>query len=96
MPKYQVNQDLVSAGKPTLGVMHCLPGFRDYEITSEVWDGPNSLLFEEAENRLHAEKAICTWFMYGTQRGQALQAYHQGAIEDFVNDEFYKLGKLGR
>ena len=96
LPKYQVNQELVNAGKPTLGVMHCLPGFRDFEITSEVWDGPNSLLFEEAENRLHAEKAICTWFMYGSQRSEALKAYHQGAIEDFVNDEFYKLGKLGR
>ena len=86
LPKYQVNQALVDAGKPTLGVMHCLPGFRDFEITSEVWDGPNSLLFEEAENRLHAEKAICTWFMYGQQKSAALQAYHQGAIEDFVNE----------
>ena len=93
LPKYQVNQALVDAGKPTLGVMHCLPGFRDFEITSEVWDGPNSLLFEEAENRLHAEKAICTWFMYGQQKSEALQAYHQGAIEDFVNESFAKLGK---
>lgn len=95
-PKYQVNQSLVNAGKPTLGVMHCLPGFRDYEITSEVWDGPNSLLFEEGENRLHAEKAICTWFMYGTERSAAVQSYHQGAIEDFVLDAFARLGKGGR
>lgn len=92
-PKYTVDQKLVNAGKPTLGVMHCLPGFRDYEITSEVWDGPNSLLFEEAENRLHAEKAICTWYMYEQEKSKALQEYHRGAIEDFLNDSFVKLGK---
>lgn len=92
-PKYTVDQKLVDAGKPTLGVLHCLPGFRDYEITSEVWDGPNSLLFEEAENRLHAEKAICTWYMYGQSKSQALQDYHRGQIEDFLNDTFVKLHK---
>lgn len=84
-PTYQVNQKLVDAGKPTLGIMHCLPGIRDEEITNEVWDGPNSLLFEEAENRLHAQKAILAWFMYSGQKSEALQAYHMGKVEDFLN-----------
>ncbi len=87
-PKYSVDQALVDAGKPTLGVMHCLPGFRDFEITSEVWDGPNSLLFEEAENRLHAEKAICARYMYGQEKSVELQAYHRGVIEEFLNNNF--------
>ena len=63
-PKYQINAELLKKAKSNVGVMHCMPGNRDEEITSEVWDGPNSLLFEEAENRLHAQKAICTWLMY--------------------------------
>lgn len=83
-PRYQVNQALVDAGKPTLGVLHCLPCQRDEEITSEVLDGPHSLAFEEAENRLHAQKGILAWFMYATPKSEALQAYHQGRIESFL------------
>lgn len=84
-PKYRVDQALVDAGKPTLGVMHCLPGMREEDITSEVWDGPNSLLFEEAENRLHAQRAICAWFMYTGKPSAELQAYHMGKVESFLN-----------
>lgn len=84
-PKYQVNQALVDAGKPTLGVLHCLPGKRDEEITTEVWDGPNSLLFEEAENRLNAQKAIVTWFMRTNPATEATQLYHMGKVEGFLN-----------
>lgn len=83
-PKFSVNQKLVSAGKPSLGVLHCLPGKRDEEITSEVWDGPNSLLFEEAENRLHAQKAILTWFMYSVPQPEELKAYHMGRVQSFL------------
>ncbi|HZW97693.1 MAG TPA: ornithine carbamoyltransferase, partial [Bacillota bacterium] len=43
-PTYRVDQKLVDAGKKTLGVMHCMPGMREEDITTEVWDGPNSLL----------------------------------------------------
>ena len=84
-PKYMVDQNLVEAGPAHLGVMHCLPGHRDVEITSEVWDGPNSLLFEEAENRLHAQKAICTWFLYEKQPSKELVDYHMGRIEAYLN-----------
>lgn len=82
---YQVNQKLIDAAPSHVGVMHCLPGHRDAEITTEVWDGPNSLLFEEAENRLHAQKAILTWLLYEPQPSEELVAYHKGKIESFLN-----------
>jgi len=55
---YQVNVDLMAAANSDALFMHCLPAHRDEEATSEVMDGPNSVVFDEAENRLHAQKAI--------------------------------------
>tara|TARA_B100001093_G_scaffold255709_1_gene244575 strand:- start:479 stop:1405 length:927 start_codon:yes stop_codon:yes gene_type:complete len=55
---YQVNEDLMSQAKPDALFMHCLPAHRDDEATSQVMDGPQSVIFDEAENRLHAQKAI--------------------------------------
>ncbi len=57
-PPYQVNQQLLSGASPQVTVLHCLPAHRGEEITDEVADGPNSALFDQAENRLHAQKAI--------------------------------------
>ncbi|MGI6741832.1 MAG: ornithine carbamoyltransferase [Brevefilum sp.] len=57
-PPYQVNQELVGLAKPGVIVLHCLPAHRGEEITDDVADGPHSRLFEEAENRMHAQKAI--------------------------------------
>lgn len=58
---YQVNEALMTRAKPDALFMHCLPAHRDDEVTSAVMDGPNSVIFDEAENRLHAQKAIMRW-----------------------------------
>ncbi len=58
---YQVNEALMARAKPDALFMHCLPAHRDDEATSAVMDGPNSVIFDEAENRLHAQKAIMRW-----------------------------------
>jgi len=55
---YQVNAKLIEAAKPDALFMHCLPAHREEEVTSEVMDGPHSVIWDEAENRLHAQKAI--------------------------------------
>ncbi len=55
---FQVNQKLMDAAKPDALFMHCLPAHREEEVTSEVMDGPNSVIWDEAENRLHAQKAV--------------------------------------
>ncbi len=58
---YQVNAELMAHAKPDALFMHCLPAHREEEATSEVMDGPNSVIFDEAENRLHAQKAVMRW-----------------------------------
>ena len=57
-PPYQVNTELVRKAKPDVIVMHCLPAHRNHELTDEVADGPHSVIFPQAHNRLHAQKAI--------------------------------------
>ncbi len=58
---YQVNERLIDAAPDHALVMHCLPAHRGEEITDSVLDGPRSVVFDEAENRLHAQKAIMRW-----------------------------------
>ncbi len=62
---YQLNEKLVTAAKRDAVVMHCLPAHRGLEITDAVMDGPQSIVFDEAENRLHAQKAILARFIAG-------------------------------
>jgi ornithine carbamoyltransferase len=58
---YQVSEHLMAQAKPDALFMHCLPAHRDDEATSAVMDGPHSVVFDEAENRLHAQKAVMRW-----------------------------------
>jgi len=57
---FQVNKAILGKAQSDVIVMHCLPAHRDEELTSEVMDGPHSVVFDQAENRLHAQKAILT------------------------------------
>ena len=63
LKQFQVNSALVKLAKPDCLVMHCLPAERGREITDDVMDGPHSVVFDEAENRLHAQKAIMLFLM---------------------------------
>ncbi|MDF3341901.1 ornithine carbamoyltransferase [Mycolicibacterium septicum] len=60
---FQVNADLLKLADPAAVVLHCLPAHRGHEITDEVIDGPQSAVFDEAENRLHAQKALLVWLL---------------------------------
>ena len=60
---YQVNKGLVSHANPDFIFMHCLPAHREEEVTTEILEGPHSVVFQEAENRLHAQKALLVSLM---------------------------------
>ena len=60
---YQINKELFSYAKSDAIFLHCLPAYRGYEVTEEIIDGPNSVIFDEAENRLHAQKAVMVKLM---------------------------------
>jgi len=60
---YTVTADLMALADPTAVVMHCLPAYRGKEIDADVLDGPQSVVWDEAENRRHAQKAIITWLL---------------------------------
>ena len=60
---YKVDADMMKLAKPDAIFLHCLPADRGYEVTSEVIDGPQSVIWDEAENRLHAQKALLMWLL---------------------------------
>jgi ornithine carbamoyltransferase len=60
---YRVDEALMSAAAPDAAFLHCLPAYRGKEVTAEVIDGPASMVWDEAENRLHAQKALLTWLL---------------------------------
>jgi ornithine carbamoyltransferase len=63
LAQYRVDADLMALAKPDALFMHCLPADRGYEVTAEVIDGPQSVIWDEAENRLHAQKALMVWLL---------------------------------
>ena len=64
LKRYQVNAPLMGKAKPDALFMHCLPAHRGEEVTDEVIDGPQSVVFDEAENRLHAQKGLLAWCLH--------------------------------
>ena len=66
---YQINAELLARAHPDAIVLHCLPAHRGWEITDEVIDGPASAVWDEAENRLHAQKALLAFLLACTERG---------------------------
>lgn len=62
-PPYQINEKLMKLAKPDAIFMHCLPAYRGHEVTNEIIDGPQSVVFDEAENRLHVQKAIMLFLL---------------------------------
>ncbi|MGG7103940.1 ornithine carbamoyltransferase [Rhodococcus sp. 24CO] len=68
---YQINAELLALADPKAVVLHCLPAHRGEEVTDEVLDGPQSVVWDEAENRLHAQKALLVWLLEQRTAGAA-------------------------
>src|SRR5699024_8407399 len=64
--KYSVDNAAMAKAANDAIFLHCLPAYREYEVSSEVIDGPQSRVFDEAENRLHAQKALIAWLLYAS------------------------------
>jgi ornithine carbamoyltransferase len=67
--RYRVDADLLGVAGDAARVMHCLPAHRGEEITSDVMDGPQSLIWDQSENRLHVQKALLVELLGGVGRG---------------------------
>jgi putrescine carbamoyltransferase len=86
MPRYQVDAALLGRAPAHARFLHCLPASRGVEVTDEVADSPRSLIFDQAENRLHAEKAILVWTTAPTlpHPSPELCAHHEGRVQAFL------------
>jgi len=87
-PRYQVNAELMARAPSHAKFMHCLPASRGVEATDEVMDSPQSIIYDQSENRLHTEKGLLAWYItpHLEHPTPALRAYHEGRIESFLHD----------
>jgi putrescine carbamoyltransferase len=87
MPHYQINMGLLQKAPAHCKVMHCLPASRGVEATDEALDSPQSIIFDQSENRLHAEKGILAWLTYPrlNHPSEELKAYHRAQAEAFMD-----------
>jgi len=88
MPIYQVNSELFKKAPSHAKFMHCLPASRGVEATDAVMDHPRSIIFDQAENRLHTEKGLLVYFVYPRMKRPSpeLNAYHQTQIEECLSN----------
>jgi len=87
MPNFQINMGLLAKAPAHCKLMHCLPASRGVEATDEALDSAQSIIFDQAENRLHTEKGILAWLVCPRLKRPSveLRAYHTGCIESFFN-----------
>jgi putrescine carbamoyltransferase len=87
MPVYQVNEALLARAPAHAKFMHCLPASRGVEVTDAVMDGPQSIIYDQSENRLHTEKGLLAYFVFPRLKAPSpeLVARHRGLVEDFIN-----------
>ena len=88
MPRYQVNAELFAAAPAHAKMMHCLPASRGVEATDDVLDHPRSIIYDQSENRLHAEKAILVSFIHPRLRraDDKLKQQHAAKIQAFLGE----------
>lgn len=86
MPTYQVTMDLLRQAPVHCKFMHCLPASRGVEATDEVMDSPQSIIFDQSENRLHTEKGLLVWLVYPrrVRPSEAERAEHMDRIKAFL------------
>lgn len=95
MPRYQVDEELMARAPEHARFMHCLPASRGVEVTDAVIDGPRSIVFDQAENRLHAEKGILTWLTYPTlaaPASAAVEADYKNRVDDYLGRVGWEVG----
>jgi ornithine carbamoyltransferase len=68
---FTIDAALMATAKPDAIFLHCLPAYRGYEVTADVIDGPQSVIWDEAENRLHAQKALLAWLLAQNEKERA-------------------------
>lgn len=87
MPTYQVNEKLLARAPAHAKFMHCLPASRGVEVTDAVMDGPQSIIYDQSENRLHTEKALLAYFVYPRLKSAspAVAADYRARVEEFLN-----------